>query len=145
MNYARGTKKGFTLLELLVVITIIGLLSSVGLASYTRAQARARDAKRQSDMTTLRNALELYYSENNVYVNTGGAWQAITTPLVVLVPNYTKQLPADPGGQGLAYRYRSVTTNQGYCLEGKLETATSTSTTCTVSLETNYNYGVGNP
>ena len=59
---------GFTLLELLVVITIIGLLASVGLASYTRAQARARDAKRQSDITSLRNALEIYYSENNVYL-----------------------------------------------------------------------------
>jgi len=44
----------------------------------------------------------------------------------------------------LVYRYRSVT-NQGYCLESKLETATATATTCTVSLETDYNYGVGNP
>ncbi len=136
--------KGFTLLELLVVITIIGLLSAVGLASYTRAQARARDAKRQGDLTTLRNALELYYSENNSYVSTGGAWQDVATALAPLVPTFTKQISSDPGGGSLVYRYRSVTT-QGYCLEGDLETATSTQTTCTVALQSGYNYGIGNP
>lgn len=131
-------------MELLVVITIIGLLASVGLASYTRAQARARDAKRQSDLTSLRNALEIYYAENNAYLDTGGGWLNIESVLDALIPTYTKVLPADPGGQGLAYKYRSVTT-QGYCLEAKLETAETTSTTCTVSLETDYNYGLGNP
>ncbi|MEX0888035.1 MAG: hypothetical protein WDZ67_01515, partial [Patescibacteria group bacterium] len=130
--------------ELLVVITIIGLLASVGLASYTRAQARARDAKRQSDLTSLRSSLEIFYAENNVYPDTGGGWQGIESILDTLVPTFTKVLPTDPGGQGLAYRYRSVT-NQGYCLEAFLETAAATSTTCTVGLETNYNYGIGNP
>ena len=138
--------RAFTLIELLVVISIIGLLSSVGLASFTRAQERARDAKRIGDLTTLRNSLEIYYAENNAYVDTGGSWQDVESSLDVLVPIYTKFLSADPGGKGLIYRYRSVTT-QGYCLEAKLETATETQTTCdaAVSLETDYNYGVGNP
>jgi general secretion pathway protein G len=148
-EFARGRnpqaeRRGFTLIELLVVITIIGLLSSVGLASFTRAQERARDVKRQSDLTTLRNSLEIYYAENNAYVDTGGSWQDVESSLDVLVPTYTKFLSADPGGKGLIYRYRSVT-SQGYCLEAKLETGTSPQTTCTVSLETDYNYGVGNP
>ncbi|OGC61259.1 hypothetical protein A2890_02230 [candidate division WWE3 bacterium RIFCSPLOWO2_01_FULL_53_14] len=142
--FLKMKKLGFTLLELLVVITIIGLLASVGLASFTRAQARARDAKRQSDITSVRTALEIFYAENNVYPDTGGGWQNIETILDTLIPTFIKVLPADPGGEGLPYRYRSVT-NQGYCLGGKLETATATSTTCTVSLETNYNYGLGNP
>ncbi len=145
INHKPLIKRGFTLLELLVVITIIGLLSSVGLASYTRAQARARDAKRQSDLTSLRNALEIYYAEMNVYVNTGGAWQDITTPLTALVPTYIKVLPADPGGAGLVYRYRSVSSQQGYCLEANLETSTATQTTCTVALQSGYDYGIGNP
>jgi prepilin-type N-terminal cleavage/methylation domain-containing protein len=137
--------KGFTLIELLVVITIIGLLSSVGLASYTRAQERARDAKRQSDLTSLRNSLEIYYAENNAYVDTSGSWQDIDDSLDVLMPIYTKVLPADPK-KDRVYRYRSVT-NQGYCLEAILETATETQTTCdaAVSLETDYNFGIGNP
>lgn len=140
----RSKRDGFTLLELLVVITIIGLLSSVGLASYTRAQARARDAKRQSDLTTLRNALELYYSENNNYINTGGACQDVGTSLVSLTPDFTKTLPVDPGGQGLPYLYCGST--QSYCLESKLETAETTQSTCTAPLQGGgYNYGVGNP
>ncbi len=57
-----GVGEGFSLIELLVVITIIGLLASVGLTSYTRAQERARDAKRQSDLISLKNALEIYYA-----------------------------------------------------------------------------------
>ncbi len=145
MNCKLETKrKGFTLLELLVVITIIGLLSSVGLASYTRAQARARDAKRQSDLTTLRNALELYYSENNFYVNTGGACTAVETSLAPLVPDFTKQLPTDPGGQGLPYLYCG--SSQDYCLQAKLEAVTAVQSTCTAPLQGGgYNYGVGNP
>jgi prepilin-type N-terminal cleavage/methylation domain-containing protein len=140
---ARG-KRGFTLLELLVVITIIGLLASIGLASYTRAQSRARDAKRESDLSSLRNALEIFYAENNSYLDSGGSWQDLGDVLDDLVPNYTKQLPTDPGGAGLSYRYRSTGT-QGYCLEAKRETSQTESSTCTVSLENNYNYGVGNP
>jgi len=142
-SYQPRTKSGFTLIELLVVITIIGLLASVGLASYTRAQARARDAKRESDLTTLRNALEIFYSENNHYVDTSGGWQDISNALTSLVPTFTKQLPADPGGGGKAYRYSG--TSQGYCLEAVLETASSSQSTCTGSLESSYNYGVGNP
>lgn len=146
MNYELRTKrKAFTLLELLVVITIIGLLVSVSLASYTRAQARARDAKRQGDLTSLRSALEIYYAENNAYRDTSDNWQAITIPLAALVPTYIKVLPSDPGGAGLAYRYRSVSSAQGYCLEANLETSTAAQTTCTVGLEGGYDYGVGNP
>jgi prepilin-type N-terminal cleavage/methylation domain-containing protein len=136
-------KRGFTLIELLVVITIIGLLASVGLASYTRAQARARDAKRQSDLTSLRNSLEIYYSENNNYLDTGGACQVVETALGDLVPDYAKTLPTDPGGEGLDYLYCGAL--QSYCLQGKLETAETDQTTCTSSLQSGYNYGIGNP
>lgn len=138
-------KRGFTLLELLVVITIIGLLASVGLASYGRAQARARDARRQSDLTTLRNSLEIYYAEMNQYPE--GDWQDVDIVLKDdLVPTYIRVIPSDPGGAGsVAYRYRSVSSGQGYCIAGNLETAEETESTCTVSLEPGYNYGVGNP
>jgi len=144
-----GVGEGFSLIELLVVITIIGLLASVGLTSYTRAQERARDAKRQSDLISLKNALEIYYAENNVYVDTNNNWGDISVtlndPENPLVPTYIRELPSDPGGKGLTYRYRSASGAQNYCLEALLETAESTQSTCTVGLEGSYNYGVGNP
>ncbi len=59
--------KGFTLVELLVVITIIGLLSSVVLASLNEARSRARDARRISDLNTIQTALALYYEDNGHY------------------------------------------------------------------------------
>lgn len=58
-------KKGFTLIELLVVISIIGLLSSIVLASLNSARIKSRDARRMLDILTIKNALELYASDNS--------------------------------------------------------------------------------
>ncbi len=58
-------KSGFTLIELLVVIAIVGFLASVILASLKSAKERAYDAQIKSDMTQVRNALELYAGANN--------------------------------------------------------------------------------
>lgn len=58
---------GFTLLELLVVISIIGVLSSVALASLASARENARDAVRVSTVREVRNAMELHFSEFGVY------------------------------------------------------------------------------
>ena len=57
-------QKGFTLIELLVVISIIGLLAAAGLATYTQSQKRARNAKRQADIISIADALELSYELN---------------------------------------------------------------------------------
>ncbi len=58
-------KKGFTLLELLVVIGIIAVLVAFGTVSYSTAQKKARDAKRQTDLHSFQNAIEQCYSVNN--------------------------------------------------------------------------------
>ena len=63
-------QQGFTLIELLVVIAIIGILSSVVLASLNSARAKARDAKRISNMKQMQIALELYFDENGSYPGT---------------------------------------------------------------------------
>ena len=52
--------RGFTLIELLVVISIIGVLSTVAMTSLNGARAKARDARRISDVEQIRNALEIY-------------------------------------------------------------------------------------
>ncbi|TSC92526.1 MAG: putative General secretion pathway protein GspG, partial [Candidatus Berkelbacteria bacterium Licking1014_85] len=66
-------KKAFTLVELLVVISIIGILAGVVTVSLSSARAKARDAIRKTDLQTIKTALEMYYDENGTYqVNGGG-------------------------------------------------------------------------
>ena len=86
-------KKGFTLIELLVVIAIIGLLSTLSVLALNGARARARDAKRISDIKQIQTALEMYYNENNVYPASTSALTTTTPPLIRTVP--TAPVPAD--------------------------------------------------
>ena len=68
MNILKNAKiKGFTLLELLVVISIIGILIAIGSAAFITAQKKGRDAKRRADMKAYQTVLEQYYAENDKY------------------------------------------------------------------------------
>lgn len=61
------TTKGFTLVELLVAVGIIGVLASVSLVSVNSIRGKARDSKRIADIKEVQNALEAYYSNNGYY------------------------------------------------------------------------------
>lgn len=56
-------KKGFTLLELLVVISIMGILMTLGMVAFSTAQKKGRDAKRTGDIKAMQNAFEQYYAD----------------------------------------------------------------------------------
>jgi prepilin-type N-terminal cleavage/methylation domain-containing protein len=60
-------QSGFTVIELLVVIVVIGILVGIGILSYTQLQKQARDDKRNSDITLIQNLLEKYYDRNGEY------------------------------------------------------------------------------
>lgn len=58
-------QKGFTLVELLVVVAIIGLLAGIATVSVNSTRVRARDARRIADVKQMQNALELYNNANS--------------------------------------------------------------------------------
>lgn len=60
-------KKAFTLIELLVVIAIIGVLTAITLAQFQVVKARARDAKRISDISQIQLAIQQYFDRCNQY------------------------------------------------------------------------------
>lgn len=70
-------RKGFTLIELLVVIAIIALLSTLAVVALGSARKKADDAKRLSDMTQIRFALESYFTKHNGYPTTPAAGIAL--------------------------------------------------------------------
>lgn len=63
-------RKGFTLIELLVVVAIMGLLATLAVTALNTARAKARDARRVSDIKQVQTALELYYMDQNGYPDT---------------------------------------------------------------------------
>ncbi len=60
-------KNGFTLLELIVVMAIIGILSTMIIGNFVTSQMRARDSKRKNDVTQLQRALEQYMNDHGTY------------------------------------------------------------------------------
>lgn len=60
-------QKGFTIIELLIVIVIIGILVALALPNLFAAQARGRDSDRKADIKTLQTSLETYYNDNGSY------------------------------------------------------------------------------
>ena len=108
------SKTGFTLLELLVVMSIIGLLSSIVLASLGSVRAKARDAVRYSDVRQINNAIQLYLLSNKTVPpgsfdfeeypsssDTDWNWRInpTTDPFQNALKPYIKKLPYDPCGQ----------------------------------------------
>jgi prepilin-type N-terminal cleavage/methylation domain-containing protein len=63
--------KGFTLVELLVVISIIGVLSAVLMMNLVGARERSRDAQKIQDLNSLKSALRMYYNDYQAYPSPG--------------------------------------------------------------------------
>lgn len=139
---SKNHKKGFTLIELLVVVAIMGLLTSLAVIALNSARARARDARRVSDIKQIQTALEMYYLDKNEYpdapaapgiieakcISSGNA--AITSPCVGTT--YMSLTPSNPSPRNdgscanTSYTYNVLATGANntsyyitYCLGAK--------------------------
>ncbi len=103
------TKRGFTFIELLVAMAIIGLLSTIILSGVSASRKSARVAQRISDMKRVQVALDLYYAKNKSYPITnawrgvclsysaGGTYTAANGQVIPgLTPDYIQFIPIDP-------------------------------------------------
>lgn len=142
-NKKNNTKGGFTLIELMVVISIISLLSSIIFSSINTARMNARDAKRISDVRQIRIALELYRNQNGTYPvsgfirSTDPTWDT-TSALQTALTTHMPKIPKDPvnapdsdpwftGNYTYAYYYSPVSSPQAksYDLTVQLENTSS--------------------
>lgn len=108
---ARSHSRGFTLVELMVVIVIIGLLATVVTINVMPSQDRAMAEKARADISVLEQALETYRLDNLAYPDTTQGLQALlSAPAGLSRPEryrrggYVRRLPQDPWGN--AYQYR---------------------------------------
>lgn len=84
--------KGFTLVELLIVVAIIAILTGMLTVNLADARERARDAQRKADLKQIQNAFELYKNDQNpqAYPTTENWKTALTAG------NFMKKIPTDP-------------------------------------------------
>ncbi|MDD5773171.1 MAG: prepilin-type N-terminal cleavage/methylation domain-containing protein [bacterium] len=67
-------EKGFTLIELMIVIAILGILAAVAIPNFLNARGKAQDAAALSTLEAVKTAMEMYAADNGVYPTlTGGA------------------------------------------------------------------------
>ena len=105
-----SAEHGFTLVELLVVIVIIGLLATIVAINVIPATDRARTEKAKADISTIEQALEQYRLDNMTYPSaTDGLRALLTAPAGLAQPEryrrggYIKKLPDDPWGRAYSY------------------------------------------
>lgn len=135
----KNRQLGFTIVELLIVIVVIGILAAITIVAYNGIQKRASDTRRQSDIDIITKSLELYYIDNGRYPAGSGSttinaswsttadasWQNLATAL----RPYAASLPTDPisspgvavtGSSGYNYAYYANTSTFCGAAVGKM-------------------------
>jgi len=107
-------KRGFTIIELLIVIAVISILIGIALPRFKGMQEEGNIAKAKGELRTLQTAVESYYiHNNNAYPATGSA--ALQTALAAAKPNIIDYVPTDPfSGTGADYVYVMGGTNNKF-------------------------------
>lgn len=125
--------EGFTLIEMLVVVSLVGVLATLVLANMAGARARARDTQRKSDLRQIESALRLYYNDLGKFPENNASGQIVgcgvvpsacewgVDEFVASNQTYMKVIPNDPLPDGTYYYTRSDLDSfvLSACLENK--------------------------
>ncbi len=128
-------QSGFSLLEIVTVVAIIGILAAAGISSYQELRERSRDAQRAAALKQLQIAIENYKDTYGEYPDgcaSGSSWSGNVRAgsfkctnanedfILGLVPEFMPALPRDPlynsAPSNYGYLYRTDGTNQSYKL-----------------------------
>lgn len=107
-------RRGFTIVELLIVIVVIGILAAITVVAYNGIQLRARDTDRLSDISQIRKKLEAYKAINNVYPS---AYDMMNSTFRKDNLDIQSDSTVIPAGSSLSIGYCAPTPQQ-YCYSG---------------------------
>lgn len=149
MKYKENKKlKGFTLVELLVVLSIIAVLLGVLLVSFQGTRVTARDGRRKTDLELIRGALEMYRGDCGLYPSSLTFGDSLVGPTGTPCSgnNYIARIPKDPLDPSYNYYYAGSLNVYTLCsyLEGGDELSSSPCTgscgndTCGTEIDCRY-------
>jgi type II secretion system protein G len=106
----REAERGFTLIELMIVVAIIAILAGILIPNFVNARSQAQTAACESNLRAIATALELYYADNQVYPT---ASNAAVQPTLLTANGiaYLNNTPKDPAAQSATATYTLTTVN----------------------------------
>lgn len=145
MRIATKRDHGFTLLELLIVVAIIGLLAAIVVVALNGAREGGRDGGRKTQVQEFIKALELYYSDNGVYPAPGGTpsypvdFASVESELSG--SGYLRAIPEDPLYGDAGYQYCVSPDQSSYTIAVNTEEDGDGSDFCHVTRGTGSDFG----
>ena len=121
-NYRLQTTEGFTFIELMLVIVILGILAALISGNFITSLKKGRDARRKGDLEQTQRALELYYEDNRAYPSTITFDDSLCQSSPCGSSKiYMQKLPVDPSGYDYEYESDGTYYRMYSCLENNLD------------------------